>query len=248
MAANLQGRVALVTGGGRGIGRAICLMLAREGARVAINYQSNDAAARETLAQVEQAGAEGMLARGDVTNEAEVTAMVAAVRARWQGVELLVNNAGIAENLPHDQLTFARWRRVFAVNVDGVFLTTWAVKDDMLARGYGRIVNISSLAGFVKKPDMIHYAAAKATVIALTRSCSEAFAPRQVRVNCVAPGLTETDITRQSDQALVARLIQATPLGRIGQPDEIALAVRFFLGDESNFITGQTLPVCGGRV
>lgn len=248
MATELSGRVALVTGGARGIGRGICCTLAQEGARVAINYRSNEAAGRECLALVEQAGGQGLLVPADVSRPAEVTRMVDVIRDRWGPVELLVNNAGIAENIGHDKLTFDKWRRIFDVNVDGLFLTTWAVKDDMLARGYGRIVNISSLAGFVKKPDMIHYAAAKATVIAFTRSCAEAFAPRQVRVNCVAPGLTETDISRQADPALVARLIQATPLGRIGQPEDIARAVRFLLGDESNFITGQTLPVCGGRV
>jgi 3-oxoacyl-[acyl-carrier protein] reductase len=242
-----EGRTALVTGGARGIGRAICAMLAREGARVAINYQRNEAAARETLALVEGAAAEGLLVPADVSREDEARRMVETVRERLGPVELLVNNAGIVQSVPHTGLSFADWKRMFEVNIDGPFLCTWAVKDEMIARGYGRIVNISSLAGVVMKKDMIHYATTKAAVIALTRSCSEAFAPHGIRVNCVAPGMTDTDMIRTADQALVQQLMAATPLGRIADPAEIASVVRFMLSDDSSFVTGQTLLACGGR-
>ena len=120
--------------------------------------------------------------------------------------------------------------------------------DEMIVRRYGRIVNISSLAGLVRKPHMIHYATSKAAVIAFTRSCSEAFAPYNIRVNCVAPGCIDTDMARQADPALVSQIVAGTPLGRIGTVDDVAAVVRFLLSDESDFITGQTLPVCGGRV
>jgi 3-oxoacyl-[acyl-carrier protein] reductase len=242
-----EGRTALVTGGARGIGRAICAMLAREGARVAINYQRNEAAARETLALVEGAAAEGLLVPADVSREDEARRMVETVRERLGPVELLVNNAGIVQSVPHTGLSFADWKRMFEVNIDGPFLCTWAVKDEMIARGYGRIVNISSLAGVVMKKDMIHYATTKAAVIAFTRSCSEAFAPHGIRVNCVAPGMTDTDMIRTADQALVQQLMAATPLGRIADPAEIASVVRFMLSDDSSFVTGQTLLACGGR-
>jgi 3-oxoacyl-[acyl-carrier protein] reductase len=137
---------------------------------------------------------------------------------------------------------------MFEVNVDGPFLTTWAVKDEMISRRFGRIVNISSLAGLVKKKDLIHYATAKSAVISFTRHCSEAFAPYNIRVNCVAPGLIDTEMVQGVDPDLIARLISVTPMGRIGQPEEIANVVRFLLSEESSFITGQTIAACGGRV
>ncbi|HUY37095.1 MAG TPA: 3-oxoacyl-ACP reductase FabG [Pirellulales bacterium] len=242
------GRTALVTGGGRGIGRAICVNLARHGCRVAINCQRNVAAAAEALRLVEAAGGRGLVVEADVSRERDVERMVAETRRALGPIDFLVNSAGIADSVPHDGLTFGHWKRTFEVNLDGTFLATWAVKDEMIARRFGRIVNISSLAGLVKKPRMIHYATSKAAVIALTRSCAEAFAPFNVRVNCVAPGLIETDITRAADPKLVEQLIAVTPLGRIGQAGEIAATVRFLLCEESSFITGQTIAVCGGRV
>lgn len=243
-----EGRTALVTGGSRGIGKAICLMLAAEGARVAINFERNEAAALETLEEVRKAGGSGMIVQASVAREGDVHRMVACVRDQLGPVDLLVNNAGIAASVPHEQVTFGEWKRMFEVNVDGTFLTTWAVKDEMIARRLGRIVNISSLAGLVIKKDMIHYATAKAAVISFTRHCAEAFAPHNVRVNCVAPGLTDTDLARSANPGAVQKLIAITPLGRMGKPEEMASAVRFLLSEESSFITGQTISVCGGRV
>jgi NAD(P)-dependent dehydrogenase (short-subunit alcohol dehydrogenase family) len=173
--------------------------------------------------------------------------MVARVRHQLGPIDLLVNNAGIATRAEHADLTFADWRRMFEVNLNGPFLTTWAVKDDMIARRYGRIVNVSSLAGLVTKPDMIHYATTKAALIAFTRHCAAALAPDNVRVNCVAPGLTNTDLASSADPGLVEQLIAVTPLGRIGEPAEIAAVVKFLLSDDSSFVTGQTVPACGGR-
>lgn len=241
-----EGRTAVVTGGARGIGKAIVRMLAREGARVAINYERNEPAARETLSLVEQEGGRGIIVQADVSNEADVNRMMATVREQFGPIELLVNNAGIAETVPHTAINFESWNRIFAVNLDGTFLTTWAVKDEMLARRFGRIVNIASLAGLIKKRDMIHYATAKAAVIAFTTHCADAFAPH-VRANCVAPGLTETELARSANPDLLQKLISITPLARIGQPEEMAAVVRFLLSDESSFITGQTIAACGGR-
>jgi 3-oxoacyl-[acyl-carrier protein] reductase len=240
-------RTALVTGGARGIGRAIALMLAEAGARVAVNFERNETAARQTVEQCRTAGGKAESFQADVSQPEAVDRMVGQVRAALGPVDLLVNNAGIFNQRPHGQLTFAEWRRMFQVNLDGTFLMTWAVKDEMLDRRFGRIVNISSLAGVVKKPAMIHYATAKAAVIAFTRSCSEALAPH-VRVNCVAPGLTDTEIIRDTDPVLLREIVAATPLGRMGRPDEIARVVRFLLSEDSSFVTGQTIVACGGRV
>ena len=241
------GKTALVTGGARGIGRAICLRLAEDGANVAINYERNADAAAATLKMVQDRGSTGMIVQADVSKPADVERMVAEARAQLGPIDFLVNNAGISGNVLHDQLTFERWKRIFEVNVDGPFLCTWAIKDEMIARRFGRIVNISSLAGLIKKKDLIHYATAKAAVIAFTRHCSEAFAPHGIRVNCVAPGLTETEMAQNAGAELLAQLIAITPLGRIGQPEEIASVVRFLLSEESSFISGQTIAACGGR-
>jgi len=237
-----------VTGGARGIGRAICLMLAEQGARVAINYQRNEEAARETHRLVESAGSEGLIVQADVSQEDEVERMTATIRDCFGPIELLVSNAGIADTLPHQELTFADWKRMFEVNVDGVFLATWAVKDEMLRRRYGRIVNVSSLAGLLRKQRMIHYATAKAAVISFTRHCAEAFAPHNVRVNSVAPGLTDTELAQSANPEMVQDLIAITALGRMAAPSEIAATVKFLLSDDSSFITGQTIVACGGRI
>jgi 3-oxoacyl-[acyl-carrier protein] reductase len=241
------GRVALVTGGSRGIGRAVCLTLARHGARVAVNYVHNRDAADATLAQIRAEGGEGVTVMSDVASEDDVRRMAQSVQERLGPVDLLVNNAGMAASLPHTALTYSDWKRMFAVHVDGAFLTTWAVKDGMIARRYGRIVNISSIAGIVLKKEMIHYATAKAALISFTRHCAEAFAPHNVRVNCVAPGLTDTDIARAAAPAALAQIVAATPMGRMAAPEEIASVVKFMLSDDSSFVTGQTIVACGGR-
>lgn len=248
MAGIFAGRTALVTGGSRGIGKAICLMLATEGARVAVNFERNEVAALETLEDIRKAGSSGITVQASVGQEADVKRMVERTREQLGPIDLLVNNAGVAASVPHDKVTFAEWKRMFEVNVDGTFLATWAVKDEMIARRFGRIVNIASLAGLVKKKDMIHYATTKAAVIAFTGHCAVAFAPHNVRVNCVSPGLTDTDLARSANPGVVDQLIAVTPLGRMGTPDEMARAVRFLLSEESSFITGQTISVCGGRV
>jgi 3-oxoacyl-[acyl-carrier protein] reductase len=238
----------LVTGGSRGIGKAICRMLGAQGARVAINHVQNEEAARRTQCEIVDAGGEALIVRADVSQPDDVSRMVNAVREQFGPIELLVNNAGIAGMLAHDKLTFDDWQRMFAVNVNGPFLTTWAVKEQMIARQYGRIVNVSSLAGLRPKGEMIHYATAKAAVISFTRHCAAAFAGHNIRVNCVAPGLTDTELSRMADPELVQQLISITPMQRMGNPTEIAGVVKFLLSDDSSFVTGQTVVACGGRV
>ena len=196
---------------------------------------------------VQEFGVEAMIVCADVSSETDVNRMIEEVRAQFGPVDLLVNNAGIAVSQPHSTISFVDWKRMFEVNVDGVFLATWAVKDEMIARGYGRIVNIASLAGVIIKKDMIHYATTKAAVISFTRHCAEALASHNIRVNCVAPGLTDTDIARVANPDMIDQLISSTPLGRMAVPGEMASVIRFLLSDEASFVTGQTVVACGGR-
>jgi 3-oxoacyl-[acyl-carrier protein] reductase len=244
----LAGRTALVTGGSRGIGRAVCVRLAQEGARVAINYTSNEAAAREAQALVEAADAQCLLLKADVSDPDAVAAMIAEVERGLGPVDLLVTAAGIAPTEQRGAAPFETWRRIMAVNVDGTYLPIMAAKDGMIARGYGRIVCFASIAGLRPRPAMLAYGTSKAAVIAFARSCSEAFAP-QIRINCIAPGLIDTDMPARSlDQATRQRMIDATPLGRIGRPEEMAELALFLLSERSSFITGQTYVADGGRV
>ena len=242
-----EDRTAVVTGGGRGIGRAICQMLAERGARVAVNFEHNQQAADETISMIAGQAERAMAVQADVSESAAVDRMMRAVREQLGPIDFLINNAGIATTTSHHDLKYEDWRRMFDINVDGPFLTTWAVKDEMIERQFGRIVNVSSLAGIKIKPDMIHYATTKAALISFTRHCAQAFAPFNVRVNCVAPGLTDTDITRNGNLELVDQLIAVTPMKRMAEPAEIASVVKFLLSDDSSFVTGQTVPACGGR-
>jgi 3-oxoacyl-[acyl-carrier protein] reductase len=244
----LAGRTALVTGGSRGIGRAVCVRLAREGARVAINYAQNEQAAREAQRLVEAEGAECLLIQADVSDPAAVAAMVATAERALGPIDLLVTSAGIALGEARGEVAFETWRRIMAVNLDGTFLPVMAVKDGMIARGFGRIVCFASIAGLRPRPAMLAYSTSKAAVVGFARSCAEAFAPH-VRVNCIAPGLIDTDMPAASlDQASRQRMIDATPLQRIGTPEEMAELAWFLLSERSSFTTGQVYVADGGRV
>ncbi len=248
MAQELVGRTALVTGGSRGIGRAACVRLALEGARVGINYTRDDEAARETGRLVRAAGAECTLLKADVSNPDAVATMVAEAERTLGPIDLVVTSAGIAPTEVRGEVSFETWRRIMAVNVDGTFLPIMAVKDGMMARGYGRIVCFASIAGLRPRPTMLAYSTSKAAVIGFARSCSEAFAPH-VRINCIAPGLIDTDMPAASlDAAARQRMIDATPLQRIGRPEEMAELALFLLSERSSFTTGQVYVADGGRV
>jgi 3-oxoacyl-[acyl-carrier protein] reductase len=242
-----EGKTALVTGGSRGIGRAVCLSLAESGARVAVNYTSDAESAAATLAEIEAHGARGMTVKADVSDVDAVADMVAAVESELGPVELLVTSAGIVRSEEHTQMHYPDWQRMMAVNVDGTYLAVMAVKDGMLARGFGRIVCIASIAGLRPRGRMIAYSTSKAAVIGFTRSCAEALGPT-IRVNCVAPGLIETDMTASMDAATKQRFADEAFLKRLGRAEEIAEAVSFLLSERSSFTTGQTHVVDGGRV
>jgi 3-oxoacyl-[acyl-carrier protein] reductase len=248
MAEELAGRTALVTGGSRGIGRAVCVRLAQEGARLGINYARDDEAAQATERLVRTAGAECALFKADVSDPEAVAAMVAEAERTLGPIDLLVTSAGIAPSEVRGAVPFETWRRIMAINVDGTFLPVMAVKDGMIARGFGRIVCFASIAGLRPRPAMLAYSTSKAAVIGFARSCSEAFAPH-VRINCIAPGLIDTDMPAASlDSATRQRMIDATPLQRIGRPEEMAELALFLVSERSSFTTGQVYVADGGRV
>lgn len=244
----LAGRTALITGGAKGIGRACCLRLAQAGADVAVNFLTSERQARETADMVRRAGVRAHVVRADVSSPEQVAAMVDDVNQVLETIDLLVNNAGVFHYVSHDQTTPEVWRHTLDVNLTGAYLVTWAVKQSMIERRFGRIVNIASIAGLRARPMSIAYAASKAGMVGLTKSVAEALASHNIRVNAVAPGLIDTDILSGVSQDRIDAIVQSTPLGRIGHDDDIANAVLFLLSEESSFMTGQTLVVCGGRV
>ena len=240
-------KTALITGGSRGIGRAICLRLSEEGAAVAVNYQGNQSAAETVCKRIEDAGGRAIAIQGDVSDEAAVDAMVARTETELGPIDLLVCNAGIGRKQDADPHGIENWRHVMAVNVEGVFLPVMAVRKGMAERGDGRIVCIASIAGLRPRARNIAYATSKAAVIAFVRNVSGVLAP-SIRINAVAPGLIETDMIADMDPTLKQRLIDETPITRLGRPEEIAEMTLFLLSDRASFTTGQTLVASGGRV
>ena len=241
-------RVALVTGGSRGIGRATALRLAREGADVAISYAARSHEAEQVVAEIRALGRQALCVPCNVARPDDVDRLVAHTRNRLGPIDLLAHCGAISKLCDHSGLSHELWLETIDVNLNGTYLVVFAVKDEMIARQFGRIVLVSSVAALRPRKMQIHYAASKAGVIALTRCCAEAFAPQNVRVNCVAPGLIETDMARILPDEARARLVAETPMGRIGQPEEIASVIRFLLSEESSFMTGETLSASGGRV
>jgi 3-oxoacyl-[acyl-carrier protein] reductase len=241
-------KVALITGGTRGIGRAAELRLASEGASVAVNYVSNRKQADATLAELKQLGARAIAIPGDVSNRGDVQRMVDQTRAELGPIDLLVHSAAVSIVEPATNVTWESWKRTMDVNLDGTFHVVYAVKNEMIVRGYGRIVLMSSIAALRERENQVHYSASKAGVIAMTRCLAQAWAKHNIRVNCVCPGLTATEMADELSPEVQRYIIENTPMKRIGQPEEIANVIRFLLSDESSFMTGQSVVASGGRV
>jgi 3-oxoacyl-[acyl-carrier protein] reductase len=243
--ASLEGRVALVTGGARGIGRAIALRLAADGAKVAIVDLADSGA--ETAREVEQvSGRATTFVKADISKESEAKAAVAAVEASLGPVDILVNNAGITRDGLMLVMDESDWDAVLTVNLKGAFLMSKAVLRGMIKRRQGSIVSISSVVGRRGNAGQANYSAAKAGLIGLTKSLAKEVGSRNVRVNAVAPGYIETDMTAALDESARNAIISQIPLGRIGSPQGVADAVAFLAGDTASFITGAVLAIDGG--
>ena len=242
---SLEDRVALITGGARGIGRAIALRLAADGANVGVVDLAENGA--DTAREVQEAtGRATTFFKADISKEAEAKAAVAAVEAALGPVDILVNNAGITRDGLMLVMSESDWDAVLAVNLKGAFLMSKAVLRGMIKRRSGSIVSISSVVGRRGNAGQANYSAAKAGLIGLTKSLAREVASRNVRVNAVAPGYIETDMTAALDETARNAIITQIPLGRIGMPDAVADAVAFLAGDSAAFITGTVLPVDGG--
>ena len=243
---NFTGKTAVVTGGSRGIGRAICLELARGGANVMLCYAGNEQAALDTAAACEALGAKAAAMRCDVSKTDEVKALVDAALQQFGAVHILFNNAGITRDGLLMTMKEDAWDQVLDTNLKGAFLTMKAVARTMMKQRYGRIVNLSSVVGLHGNAGQVNYAASKAGVIGMTKSLAKELASRGVTVNAVAPGFIDTDMTAALPQAARDALLPTIPAQRLGAAEEVAQAVAFLASDQAAYITGQVLAVDGG--
>jgi 3-oxoacyl-[acyl-carrier protein] reductase len=245
----LAGRTALVTGGSRGIGRAVCVLFGRLGVRVALAYARNERAAREVVAEIEAAGSSAVALRADLAREGAAERLVAKAETALGPLDVLVANHGIWKRAPIDTMTAAQWEEMVRTNLASVRALCSEAARRMAPRGSGAIVLVASTAGQRGEPYYSHYAATKGGVIALTRSLASELGPRGIRVNCVAPGWVMTDMSRDAIESAAGTLILGTiPLGRVGTPEEIAGPVAFLASSLAGYMHGQVLAVNGGAV
>ncbi|MFF2176990.1 3-oxoacyl-[acyl-carrier-protein] reductase [Lysinibacillus sp. NPDC058147] len=244
----LEGKVAVVTGASRGIGRSIALKLAEEGAKVVVNYSGSQAKAGEVVATIQENGGEAIAVQASVSKTEEVTALMDAAVKTFGSLDILVNNAGITRDNLLMRMKEDEWDDVLNTNLKGVFLCTKAVTRQMMKQRAGRIINISSIVGVAGNAGQANYVAAKAGVIGLTKTTAKELASRNILVNAIAPGFIETEMTEQLPEDLKQGMLTQIPLAKLGQPEDIAKAVAFLASDDANYMTGQTLHIDGGMV
>lgn len=245
---NLAGRVALVTGASRGIGRAIALELAQQGAQVAVNYLAQEGAAAEVVAAIQGAGGEALAVQADVGESSAVEEMTRAVLDRWGRVDILVNNAGVTRDTLLMRMSDDVWNSVIRTHLTGTFFCTRAVLRSMVRQRWGRIITISSIVGVHGNAGQANYAAAKAGLIGFTKSVAKEVASRHITVNALAPGWIETDMVATVAEPIRKEVAARIPLGRLGTPADVAGVVAFLASDAASYITGQVIGIDGGMV
>ncbi len=244
----LDGKTAIVTGASRGIGAEIAKYLAKEGARVAVNYSGSQSKAEEVVKAIEAAGGEAFAIQASVADSESVKEMIAATMERFGSIDILVNNAGITRDNLLMRMKESEWDDVINTNLKGVFLCTKAVTRQMMKQRAGRIINIASIVGVSGNAGQANYVAAKAGVIGLTKTTAKELASRNINVNAIAPGFITTEMTEQLPEEVKTQMLTQIPLSKLGNPEDVAKAVVFLASEDSNYITGQTLHVDGGMV
>lgn len=244
----LNGKTAIVTGASRGIGAEIAKYLAKEGARIAVNYSGSQAKAEEVVNEIMANGGEAFAIQASVSDTESVSAMISETMNRYGSIDILVNNAGITRDNLLMRMKENEWDDVINTNLKGVFLCTKAVSRQMMKQRAGRIINISSVVGVSGNAGQANYVAAKAGVIGLTKTTAKELASRNINVNAIAPGFITTEMTDELSEEVKNQMLTQIPLAKLGSPEDVAKAVVFLASEDSNYITGQTLHVNGGMV
>lgn len=242
----LDNKIAVVTGGSRGIGKAIALNLASKGANIVVNYTSNSTAADEVVREIKAMGREAIAVKANVSNETDINHLIKETETNLGKIDILINNAGITRDGLLIRMKEEDWDDVLNVNLKGVFLATKLIGKKMLKQKSGSIVNVTSVVGLMGNAGQANYAASKAGVIGFTKSVAKEFASRGITVNAVAPGFIQSDMTDKLGEEVVENYLKAIPLSKLGNPEDVANTVAFLVSDQANYITGQTIQVDGG--
>lgn len=243
---NLNGKTALITGGSRGIGRAIALALANQGANVIINYSSNEENAAKVVEEIEGFNVKALAVKANISSNEEIKEMFKTIDESFDRIDILVNNAGITKDNLFMRMKEEDWDKVMDVNLKGTFLCTKAVIRKMMKQKQGRIINLASVVGVVGNPGQANYCASKAGVIGFTKSIAKEIAGKNITVNAIAPGFIETDMTKVLSESVKESMLEVIPMKKYGKPEDIANLVVFLSSDSSSYITGQVIHVDGG--
>ncbi|SKC87127.1 3-oxoacyl-[acyl-carrier-protein] reductase [Maledivibacter halophilus] len=244
----LSGKTAIVTGGSRGIGKAVALKLAEKGANIVVNYTSNSTKAEEVVNEIKKMGREALAIKADVSNSDDVKNLIKETEKQFSNIDILINNAGITKDTLLIRMKEDDWDKVMSVNLKGTFLCTKLVGKKMMKQRRGKIVNIASIVGIIGNAGQANYSASKAGIIGFTKSTAKELASRGINVNAVAPGFIETEMTKKLSEEVVENYAKNIPLGKMGTPEDVANVVFFLCSQEASYVTGQVINIDGGMV